>query len=103
MGVRRYHFGREMDKSTKGKSLQATFKHAKAVSSVTRKPDKFDKPTIGDKIILALLRGKKKITDARKKMGDKSPATTRTKQITSRLKQAGLSQKEINKLRGKKK
>lgn len=96
MAVRTSQFGRGIDKNKK--SLSATFKKAKAVSSVTRKTDKFDKPSLGDKVILGLLRAKKKLT------GGKKPLTTeRTSQITSRLKQAGLTQKEINKMRGKKK
>lgn len=61
-------------------------------------PDKFDKPSLGSKAILALLRVKRKVTGAPKK---KSPK--RTQRITSRLEAAGLSKKEIDRLRGKRK
>lgn len=99
MAVRRYQFGKQMDK--KGKTMGSNMKRASTVSSVSRKPDKYDMPSIGDKIILGLLRAKKRITGGGKKK--KSLTTTRTKQITSQLKQAGLSQKQIDKMRGKKK
>jgi hypothetical protein len=85
-----------MDK--KGKSLQSTYKGAVQKSSVTTKPDKFDKPSAGDKVILALLRtfkGKKK---------KKKPLTTqRNKDISSQLRKAGIDQATIDRMRGKKK
>ena len=63
-----------------------------------RTPDKFDKPSFGSKAILALLRAKRKITGAPKRKPKK-----RTQQITGRLEAAGLSKKEIARLRGSRK
>jgi len=60
MAVRVNQFGREMDKDRKGKSLEQLVKRAAEISSTTRKTDKFQKPSLGDKIILALLRARKK-------------------------------------------
>ena len=62
------------------------------------KPDKFDKPSIGSKAILALLRAKRKITGAPKRK-----VVKRTQKITDRLEAAGLSKSEIDRLRGKRK
>ncbi len=55
--------------------------------------DKFDKPSWGDKFILSILRrGKKK---------KKKPLVTkRTGDITSQLKNAGIDQKTIDRMRG---
>ncbi|KKN54810.1 hypothetical protein LCGC14_0588640 [marine sediment metagenome] len=61
-------------------------------------PDKFDKPSLGSKAILALLRAKRRVTGPPKKKGQK-----RTQQITGRLEAAGLSKREIDRLRGKRK
>jgi hypothetical protein len=60
--------------------------------------DKYDKPSLGSKAILALLRAKKKLAGAPK--GGKSK---RTQRISSRLKAAGLTKEQIDRLRGKKK
>lgn len=95
MAVRASSFGRQMDK--RGKSLQSTYKRAVRKSSVTTKPDKFDRPSAGDRIILALLKtfkGKKK---------KKTPTTKRTSAISSRLRKAGVDQATIDRMRGKKK
>ncbi len=75
-----------------------------AVAKMQRKkrilgtPDKFDKPSIGNRAILALLRAKRKVTGAPKKK-----VVKRTQRITDRLQSAGLSKKEIDRLRGKRK
>ena len=58
MGVRVSQFGRLMDK--KKKPLAATVKRAAKISSVTRKPDKFQRPTTLDRIILSLLKFKRR-------------------------------------------
>jgi len=58
MGQRRNQFGRLVDVNTK--SLQSNMKRATALSSTTRKPDKFDKPSAIDKVLLAILRAVKK-------------------------------------------
>ena len=63
MGVKASQYTRELEKNiSKGKSAGAAHKRAAALSSTTRKADKFDKPSRMDKIILAILRFKKKIT-----------------------------------------
>ncbi len=57
--------------------------------------DKYHKPSKGDKVILAILRTFKK-----KRKKTKSFETTRTKSVSARLRDAGISQKKIDRLRG---
>lgn len=97
MGVRANQYAREIEKNiSRGKTTEQAHKRSAALASTARKPDKFDTPTIGDKIILGLLR--------RFKGKKKNPLTTeRTSQITSQLKKAGIDQKTIDRMRGKKK
>ena len=98
MGVRAGQYAREVERNlAKGKSTEAPHKRAAALSSTSRKADKFDKPSFMDKTILAILKFKKKKTP------QKSMTTERTSAITSRLKKAGLSDAEIAKMRGKNK
>ena len=59
--------------------------------------DKNYKPTRGDRIILALLSAFKR------KRKPKKIETTRTKVISDRLKEAGISQKGIDRIRNQKK
>lgn len=96
MGVRANQYAREIEKNiSRGKTTEQAHKRSAALASTARKPDKFDTPTIGDKIILGLLRRFK---------GKKKPLTPeRTSQITSQLKKAGIDQKTIDRMRGKKK
>lgn len=57
MAVRLNQYTRELEKNiSKGKTLEQAHKRSAAISSTTRKPDKFHKPSFGDKIILALLK-----------------------------------------------
>ena len=61
MGVKASQYTRELEKNiSKGKSAGAAHKRAAALSSTARKVDKFDKPSMMDKIILGILRFKKK-------------------------------------------
>ena len=101
MAVRTSTFGRQMDK--KGKSLSATHKRAVHKSSAATKPDKFDKPSAGDKVLLALLRAKGKVFGKGKKKTNKPLTTARTSDISAQLRKAGVSQKKIDRMRGKKK
>jgi len=57
MGVRSWQYGREIDKE--GKSLSATHKRAVHKSSMATKPNKFNRPSTGDRLILALLKALK--------------------------------------------
>ena len=61
-------------------------------------PDKYDKPSFGSKMILAMLRAKKKLTSA-----PKGKDSRRTKKVSGRLKAAGISEEQMNRLRGKRK
>jgi len=85
--------------------------------------DKYDKPSWGDKVILGILKKRakkkankaayakveasvKKTTSATKKAPttpSKPLSSTRTQQITGQLRSSGLTEAEINRLRGKKK
>ncbi len=78
--------------------------------------DKFDKPSLGDKVILGILRrlkgqrkpkrpshgyrsgGNRRETDKIFKQFE----TTRSKDISSQLKNAGIDQKTIDRMRGRK-
>ena len=60
--------------------------------------DKNYKPNRGDRAILAILR-----VFSKKRKKTKSFDTARTKDASARLRQAGLSQMDIDRLRGKKK
>ena len=61
MAVRLNRYTKELEKNTaKGKPLEAAHKRSAALSSTARKVDKFDKPSMMDKIILGILKFKKK-------------------------------------------
>ena len=69
--------------------------------------DKYDKPSVGDKFILALLRAKRKITGkGKKKAGSKAKTGTvlgnREANIAG-LERAGVNKEAIARMRGKKK
>lgn len=93
LSLGKYKYGQTVEKQlAKGKSTEKA--HKIASSPLMKKQDKFDRPSWGDKLILGILRrGKKK----------KSLTTQRTKDISSKLKKAGIDQKTIDRLKGKKK
>ena len=72
-------------------------------SNSNPKKDKYDKPSLGDKAILAMLRLKKKLTGKGKKKKKADPTTMRTRQVISDLKRSGISDEAIARMRGKKK
>lgn len=52
MGVRRGQYARELEKKiSKGKSLRRAHKGAAAISSVTRKVDKYDRPSLAERAL----------------------------------------------------
>ena len=108
MGVRRHQYGKEMDKSKKGESLQTRHKTAVKRSSVgtKRSPSKYAQLVKKTRRRLkelfygenTYLPKKKKVEKVKAKVGP----TTRTKVVGKQLKTAGLSASDIAKLRGKK-
>jgi len=67
MGVRASQYARELEKNIgEGKSLRRAHKRAAALSDVSRKADKFDKPSMTDKVILAGLRAVKRLRRKKK-------------------------------------
>lgn len=68
--------------------------------------DKFDKPSAGDKIILALLRKMKGGKKPNLKAGKKPKPALKFKRastIASQLRKSGISQEAIDRMMGKKK
>ena len=68
--------------------------------------DKFDKPSLGDKIILGMLRKLKGDKKPNLKAGKKPKPASKFKRasaISSQLRKAGIDQKTIDRMRGKKK
>lgn len=94
MGVRRKQYGMELERGLgKGKTLMKAHKVSAMRSKAGSKADKFDRPSWADKLILGILR-----------RGKKKPFTSqRSKDITSRLKRAGIDQKTIDRMKKKKK
>lgn len=72
--------------------------HKIASSPLMKKPDKVDKPSVGDKVILGILRATK-----RKKKSKRPLVSKRSKDISSKLRNAGIDQATIDRMRGKKK
>ena len=99
MGVRRNQYARELERGIgKGKSLSRAQKVASMRSNVGAKPDKFDRPSAGDKIILGILRAFKG-----KGKSKKVVTTKRTSDIQNKLLNAGIDKATIARMRGKKK
>jgi hypothetical protein len=89
MGVNATRYPKLVEKeSRKGTKLEVVQRLA------AMKPDKYDKPSTLDKFIYKILK-------ARKAKKLKGKVTTRTGQVTSGLKAAGLTDAELAKLRGK--
>lgn len=70
MAVRVSQFGRQMDKDMKGKTMEAQMRRAGHVAGTTTATDKYHQPSMGDKVILGLLRFKKRDL-TKKKAGGK--------------------------------
>jgi len=64
MAVRRKEFARMMEEEPRGRSLQAQMRRAQAAGLP---PDRFDKPSAIDRVILAILRARKKKRTAKMK------------------------------------
>ena len=63
MAVRVKQYGMELEREIgKGKSLDSSHKISAMRSQTGSKGDKFDRPSTVDKVILALLKAKKKVT-----------------------------------------
>jgi hypothetical protein len=104
MGVRVSTFGRQMDKKPRpGQTMEEQMKRATHVAGTTTAPDKWHRPSLADRAILGILRFTKKDLTKKKPPQIKGGGSKRTQAVTDRLKQAGLTQSEIDKLRGKKK
>ena len=106
MPVRMSQYGKEMDKETKGKSLEALHKRAVHKSSLMTKKDKFDQPGLMDTMMLGVMKRMRRRAGGPGQGPKPKPKmemkTERTKQIESGLKQAGLTEKEVGKMRRKK-
>lgn len=118
MAVRSSQYGREMDKSPAGKSTMAQHKRAVHKSSTTTRPDKYDKPSFVDRVMLGMMKlgkgkGDKIDKPVKMKLKRRVPmkpmkpkeylTTTRTKDIESGLKRAGITDKEMARFQRSKK
>ena len=56
MAVRSSTYGRQMDKSPAGKSAMAQHKRAVHMSSTMTKEDKYDKPSLTDRVMLGMMK-----------------------------------------------
>ena len=93
MSVRVSQYGKQMEKTPAGKSAMAQHKRAVHMSSTTTKEDKYDKPSLVDRVMLGMM-----------KLGKgKGTKTQRTKTVESGLKQAGLTNKEMARFQRSKK
>lgn len=101
MGVRVSQYGREMDKSKKGESLQERHKKAVEISKVTRTGKKAESE---EGLLKKTKRRLKELWGGEKTYlpkDKKSKKSTRTKQVEGGLKQAGLSAEDIKKFQKK--
>ena len=105
MGVRVGQYGREMDKSKKSESLQERHKKAVKVSSVKLKSKKEKGESLLSKTkrrMKELFYGERTYLPGHKKQKP-TKQTVRTAKTVRGLRAAGLTEAEINRLRGKKK
>jgi hypothetical protein len=102
MAVRVKTFGQQMDKEMAGKSMQGNMKRAAHMAGTQTTKDKWQQPGMMDRAILAMLKAGKHKAKPAAKPAAKPMTSKRAQAITNQLKSAGLSEAEIQKLRGKK-